>query len=90
MRDLFSLVNDNHVENYCKESLVFICFNSSVKNQLTKPNCTRAWVASKDSDQPAVPPIMVRILVYPSLYSPEAVEGCDQGRLRSDFAQVLL
>ena len=35
----------------------------------------------KTSDQPVHPPSMARILVYPSLDSPKAVEGtCDQRR----------
>ena len=37
---------------------------------------------SKDSDQPVHPPSMARVLVRPSLDSPEAVEGaCSQRRL---------
>ena len=39
-------------------------------------------VTGKDSDQPVHPPSMARVLVYPSLDSPGAVEGtCDQRRL---------
>ena len=39
-------------------------------------------VTSKDPDQPVHPPSMARVLVYPSLDSPEAVEGpCNQQRL---------
>ena len=46
-------------------------------------------VTSKDSDQPVFPPSMARVLVYPSLDSPEAVEATrDQQRLRSDCAEA--
>ena len=42
----------------------------------------KTCVASKDSDQPLYPPIMLRVLVLSSLDRPEAVEGtCDQRRL---------
>ena len=42
----------------------------------------KACVTSKDSDQPVDPPSMARVLLYPSLDSPQAVEGiCDQRRL---------
>ena len=35
-----------------------------------------------DLDQPVYPPSMARVLLYPSLDSPEAVEGtCDQQNL---------
>ena len=55
-------------------------------------NWASAWqmyhktcMTSKDSDQPAHPPSMARVLVYPSLNSLNAVEGtCDQQRLWSD------
>ena len=47
--------------------------------------CNKTCVTSKDSDQPVHPLSMARILVYPSLDNPEAVEGtCDQRRLWSD------
>ena len=37
---------------------------------------------AKDTDHPVHQPITARVLVQPSLYSPEAVEGtCDQRRL---------
>ena len=46
-------------------------------------------MTSKDSYQPVYPPSMARVLIYPSLSSPEAVKGaCDQWRLW--VAQVLL
>ena len=39
-------------------------------------------VTNKDSDQPIHPLSMARVLVYPSLDSPETVEDiCDQRRL---------
>ena len=42
----------------------------------------KTCVTSKGSDQPVHPPRMARVLVHPSLNSPEAVEGaCDQRRL---------
>ena len=38
-------------------------------------------VTSKDPDQRVHPPSMARVLIYPPLDSPEAVEGtCDQQR----------
>ena len=49
-------------------------------------------MTSKDSDEPIHPPSMARILIkifYPSLDSPEAVEGtCNQKRLWSDCTYV--
>ena len=49
----------------------------------------KTCVTSKDSYQPVHPPSMARVLVYPSLDSPEAVKGtCDQRRLRSDCADA--
>ena len=49
----------------------------------------RTCLTSKDLDQPVHPPSIVRVLVYPSLDGPEAVEGtCDQGRLWSDCADA--
>ena len=42
----------------------------------------RTCMTIKDSDQPVHPTSMARVLFYPSLDSPEAVEGtCDQRRL---------
>ena len=42
---------------------------------------------SKDPDQPVHPPSTARVLVHPSLVSPEAVDGtCDQRSLWSDCA----
>ena len=42
----------------------------------------KTCVTSKDSDQHVHTPSMARVLVYPSLDSPEAVEGnYDQRRL---------
>ena len=39
----------------------------------------KTCVTNKDSDQPVNPPSMAKVLLYPSLDSPEAVEGtCDQ------------
>ena len=49
----------------------------------------RTRVTSKASDQPVNPSSMARVLIYPSLGSPEAVEGtCYQRRLRSDCADA--
>ena len=49
----------------------------------------KTCVTSKDSDQPVHPPSMARVLIYPSLDSPKAVEGtCDQRRLLSDCADA--
>ena len=49
----------------------------------------KTCVTSKDSDRPAHPFSMARVLVYPSLDSLEAVKGtCDQRRLRSDCANA--
>ena len=43
----------------------------------------------KDSNKPLHPPSMARVLVYPSLDSPESVEGtCNQRRLWSDCADA--
>ena len=40
---------------------------------------SKTCVTGKDSDQPVNPPSIARVLVHPSLESPEAVEGtCDQ------------
>ena len=55
-------------------------------NDIFKPAYDKTYneifVTSKDSDQPVHPPSMARVLVYPSMDSPEAVEGtCDQRRL---------
>ena len=39
----------------------------------------KIYVTSKDSEHPVHPPSMARVLVYPSLDSPEAVEiMCNQ------------
>ena len=43
-------------------------------------NYSKTCVTSKDSDRPVHPPIMARVLVYPSLDSPETVEGACGGR----------
>ena len=49
----------------------------------------KTYVTSKDSDQPVHPSSMTRFLVYPSLDSPEVVEGTyDQQRLWSDCADA--
>ena len=58
-------------------------------NDIFKPAYDKTYneicVTSKDSDQPVHPPSMARVLVHPSMDSPEAVEGtCDQWRLWSD------
>ena len=46
---------------------------------MTQP--TLGHMTSKDSDQPVHPPSLAKVLVHPSLDSPEAVEGtCDYGR----------
>ena len=46
-------------------------------------------VTSKVSDQPIYPPSIARVLFYPSLDIPEAVEDtCDQRRLWSDCADA--
>ena len=42
----------------------------------------KTCMTSKDSDQPVAPPSVARVLVHPTIDSPEAVEGtCDQRRL---------
>ena len=49
----------------------------------------KTCISSKDSDQPVHSPSMARVLIYPSLGSPMAIEGtCNQRRLRSDCANV--
>ena len=49
----------------------------------------KTYVTRKDLDQHVNPPTTARVLVYPSLDSPEAVEGtCDQQRLWSDCADA--
>ena len=46
-------------------------------------------LTSKDSDQLVHPPSMARVIVYPSLNKPEAVEViCDQQRLLSACADA--
>ena len=49
----------------------------------------KTCVNSEYSDQPVHPPSMARVLVHPSLDSPETVEGtCDQRKLWSDCADA--
>ena len=49
----------------------------------------KTCVTSKDSDQPIYPPSIARVLFYPSLDIPEAVEDtCDQRKLWSDCADA--
>ena len=72
-----------------QNSKLCISYNEQAHDKIYNKTC----VTSKDSDQPIHPPSIVRVLVHPSLNSPEAVEGtCDQRRLRSEsslVAQVL-
>ena len=38
MRGLFTLVNDNHVDNYLKENFAFVYYGSIANNRLKKKN----------------------------------------------------
>ena len=65
----------------------FIIYRSITTELAHDKTCNKTCVTNKDSDQPVHLPITAMILVYPSLDSPEAVEGtCDQRRLWSDCA----
>ena len=60
-----------------------------VGRNITEPAHDKTYnytcVTSKDSDQPVHPPSLTRVLFYPSLDSPEAVEDTwDQRRLWAD------
>ena len=58
-----------------------------ISQGMTKPTIRPVWPAK--THQPIHPPSMTRVLVYPSLYSPKAVEGtCNQWSLRSDCADA--
>ena len=59
------------------------------KQTMTNKTYNKTCVTSKDSNQPVHPSSMARVLVHPSLDSPEAVEGtCVQRRLWSDCADA--
>ena len=63
--------------------------NTIIKETAHDKTYNETCLISKDSDQPVHPPSMTRVVVYPSLDSPEAVEGmCNQQRLRSDCADA--
>ena len=54
--------------------LFFTCSNEQAHNK----TYNNTYVTSNESDQPVHPQSMARVLVHPSLDSPEAVEGtCD-------------
>ena len=64
-------------------------WNHNKSHPSTKPTAGPVWQV--DSDQPVHPhlPSTARVLLYPSLDSPEAAEGtCDQRRLRWDCTEA--
>ena len=64
---------------------IILPYIEPVHDKLYNKTC----MTSKDSDHPVYPPNMSRVLVYPSLDSPEDVNGtCDQRRLWSDCADA--
>ena len=55
---------------------------AAITFQLDHKSFNKTCVTSKDSDQHVHPPSIARVLVHPSLDSPEVVEGtCNQQRL---------
>ena len=67
------------VEETCD---IFRVVKYIVKDPAQDQTYNKTCVTSIDSDQPVHPPCIARVLVYPSLDSPEAVDGtCDQRRL---------
>ena len=55
-----------------------VCGISCVNEPAHDKTYNKTCVTGKDSDKPVHPPSMARVLVHPSLDSPEAIEGaCD-------------
>ena len=65
------------------------CFYKKGNEPTHNKTYNKACVTSKESDHSVHPHSMIRVLVYPSLVIPEAIEGtCDQQRLWSESSLV--
>ena len=72
----------------CYSSFFFLALGNRYEPEHDK-TYRKTCAAGKDSDQPVCSLSLTRVLVHPSLESPDTVEGtCDQQRLWSDCADA--